>query len=417
MGAFLFAAMSLVAVTMLMLLRPWQRRNTEQDATVRELNTRIYRDQIAELDRDLAAGTLTPADHAHSRDELQRRLLDDSALVQTPPAQAQRTRHTTLLLAIAVPLAASGLYAVLGAPQALLPQAAAVSAGAHDTITDEVDQMVGKLAARLEKNPDDPKGWSMLARSYRVMGRQAEAQAAFAHIGDSINKDPLLLAEYADVLATQAGGNIEGKPLQLVMTALKLDPDHQMALSLAATAAYNRKDFPQAAIYWQRLLKQLPPESEEAQWLVKTMAEIGAPVATTTAAAAPAQVPTVAPADDAAAAPTAKSLSGTVRLSPELQAKVRPTDIVFIFARALDGSRVPLAVQRAQVSDLPLHFKLDDSSAMSPQSKLSGAARVRVEARVSRDGSANPAAGDPIGTSGPVVPGDTRVALTIDRVR
>ena len=106
-----------------------------------------------------------------------------------------------------------------------------------------------------------------------------------------------------------------------------------------------------------------------------------------------------------------------MRLSPDLQAKVLPTDTVFVFARAVDGSRQPLAVQRAKVSDLPLRFRLDDSSAMSPQTKLSGAAQVRVEARVSRSGSATPSAGDPIGTSEPVTPGDARVALTIDRVR
>ena len=113
----------------------------------------------------------------------------------------------------------------------------------------------------------------------------------------------------------------------------------------------------------------------------------------------------------------AKSLSGIVRLSPDLMAKVRPTDTVFVFARAVDGSRLPLAIQRAKVSDLPLRFRLDDSSAMSPQTRLSGAANVRVEARVSRSGDATPAAGDPIGSSEPVTPGNTQVALTIDRVR
>lgn len=103
MGAFLFAAMSLVAITMLVLLRPWQRQNTEHEATAPEINAGIYRDQLAELDRDLTAGTLAGADHALARDELQRRLLDDTALAQITPAQAQRTRHTTLLIAVALP--------------------------------------------------------------------------------------------------------------------------------------------------------------------------------------------------------------------------------------------------------------------------------------------------------------------------
>ena len=271
MGAFLFAAMSLVAITMLLLLRPWKRQNTEHEATAREINAGIYRDQLAELDRDRAAGTLASADHAQARNELQRRLLDDAALLEIKPSQAQRSHHTTLLIAVALPLAATGLYALLGAPAALLPQQVA-SGAAHQSTAAEVDQMVASLAARLQKNPADTKGWAMLARSYKAMGRFAEAQAAFARIGDELNKDPVLLAAYADVLATQANGNLEGPPLQLVMAALQLDPDNAMALSLAATAAYKRKDFPVAARHWQRLLKQLPPDSDDAKWLVKTLA-------------------------------------------------------------------------------------------------------------------------------------------------
>jgi cytochrome c-type biogenesis protein CcmH len=260
---------------MLMLLRPWERRNTEHEASAREINAGICRDQIAELDRDLATGTLAAADHAQARDELQRRLLDDAAPL--PPAQAQRAHRTTLLLAIALPLAASALYALLGAPAALLPQQAAASAAPHEVSAAEIDQMVAGLAARLAKNPADPKGWAMLARSYKALGRLDEAQAAFARIGEDLNKDPVLLAEYADVLATQADGNLEGQPLRFVSTALQLDPDNPMALSLAATAAYKRHDYPEAARHWQRLLRLMPPDSYVALCLAMPLAEIGAP--------------------------------------------------------------------------------------------------------------------------------------------
>ncbi|HEY2926041.1 c-type cytochrome biogenesis protein CcmI [Piscinibacter sp.] len=399
MGAFLFAATGLVALTLLMLLRPWQRHNIERDASARELNARIYRDQLAELDRDLTVGTLARTDHAQARDELRRRLLDDTALAESTPAQASRTRHTTLLVAIALPLAATGLYALLGAPAALLPQQPLASGSAHQVTAAEIDQMVAGLAARLEKNPADTKGWAMLARSYYALGRSAEAQAAFARIGDDLYKDPVLLADYADVLATQANGNLEGQPLQLVKTALQLDPGNPMALSLAATAAYKRKDFPEAARHWQRLLEQLPSDSEDARWLVKTLAEIGAPAA------------------PAAAATGGQSVSGSVSLAPALQGDVRPTDTVFVYARATDGSRIPLAVQRARVADLPLQFKLDDSMAMSPQHRLSDVAEVRIEARVSRNGSATPAPGDLIAGGEVVKTGSRGVALRIDRVR
>lgn len=399
MGLFLFAATGLVAFTLLLLLRPWQRRTEAHEASRGEVNAGIYRDQLAELDRDLAAGTLAAADHAQAREELQRRVLQDTGSEPAPSAQAAGARRTMLLLAIALPLAATGLYGALGEPAALLPQPQAAAEGAHQATAADIEQMVAKLAARLEKNPDDLPGWAMLARSYHATGRMAQAQAVFARLGDKVNEDPALLADYADVLAAQAGGSLEGRPLELVTAALRLDPDHAMSLSLAATAAYKRGDFPEAARHWQRLLAQLPPGSEDARWLQNMLADIGAPP--------PAQ----------AAAPAGKAVSGTVSLSPGLAGQARPTDTVFVFARATDGSRAPLAVQRARVSDLPLAFRLDDSMAMSPQHKLSEAKEFRIEARISRSGNATPAAGDLIGASAPVGPGADRVVLTIDTVR
>lgn len=404
MVPFVLAALALVCLTLLLLLRPWRRGRADQATTAREINAGIYRDQLAELDRDLAAGTLAAADHLQAKTELQRRLLDDTALPDTPPARAPRNLRTSLTLAVAFPLLAAGLYAWLGTPAALLPGEAVQQAASAA----EIDQMVGALAARLEKNPDDPKGWSMLARSYHVLGRFEESRRAFERVGDGLNRDPVLLADYADVLATLAKGNLEGRPLQLVMAALALDPDNQMALSLAATAAYKRGDFAQASLHWERLLKQLPPDSDDAKWLVRTLAEIRQPGEAQASQAA------------AGSAPSASldaSVSGRVSLAPTLAAKTLPTDTVFVFARAAEGPRMPLAVQRARVADLPLTFRLDDSMAVSPQFKLSSAPQLRIEARISRSGDATPAAGDLIGMSEPVRLGAADVALQIDRVR
>ena len=421
MGAFLFAAMSLVAITLLALLRPWQGRRAEHEASVREINAGIYRDQLAELDRDLAAGVIAASDHAVAREELQRRLLDDAAAVELPAAQAARGRQTLLAIAIGLPLGASALYALLGEPAALLGSPTSAVPTAHQGPS-EVERMVAGLAARLEKNPD-PKGWAMLGRSYHAMGRFAEAAAAFAKVGADLHKDPLQLAIYADALASAAGGNLEGEPTKLVAEALQLDPDHPMALSLAATAAYKRRDFAEAARHWQHLLKQLPPGSEDARWVAKALTEIGVPtqsVASNEASSGGAPVPAgggEAKAGEGGTPADGRSVGGIVSLAPALQADVRPDDTVFVFARPTDGSRMPLAVQRARVADLPLRFRLDDSMAMSPQAKISGAKEVRIEALVSRRGTANAAPGDLTGTSPPVAPGNMQVALTIDRVR
>lgn len=417
--AFVLASALLVVVTLLLLLRPWRRRSSAGVATTREINAGIYRDQLTELDRDLAAGTLAEADHAQARGELQRRLLDDASVLETAAVAPGGARTTALVIALAVPLLGASMYAWLGQPAALDPVAR------QGSTQPDVEKMVATLAARLEAKPDDPKGWAVLGRSYRVMGRMPDAQKAFERIGVELDRDPVLLAEYADVLAANAQGNLEGKPLEMVARALKLDPDNPMALALSATAAFNRKDIGAAVAQWERLLKSLPPDSEDAKWVQNQLAEIRTAVASSTAARAdatqvinaPASASAAAVATTAAATNGDTSIRGKLSLAPALAAQVLPTDTVFIFARAVQGPRMPLAVQRGKVSDLPLNFKLDDSLAVSPDFKISGFTEVRIEARISRSGSATPSPGDLIGVGPVVKPGSSGLSVQIDQTR
>jgi cytochrome c-type biogenesis protein CcmH len=408
MGVFVLAAAVLVAATLLLLLRPWRKAPKADAATTREINAGVYRDQLLELDRDLTAGTLSPTDHEQARAELQRRLLDDAALAETPAAAPFGMRRTALALVLVLPLATAGLYTWLGSP-------AALDARATRSVTQQdVEKMVSDLADRVAKNPSDTKGWIVLARSYRAMNRLPQSEDAFNHIGDTLYQDATLLAEYADVLATRAMGNFNGKPMEMVTRALQIDPEHPMALSLAATAAYNRSDFAQAVVHWEHLLRIVPAESDDAKWLseavAKTRAQMGSPAASQAVVAA-------ADKKTANASVGGMSISGRVSLAPALASKVAPTDTVFIFARSPQGPRMPLAVQRVHVADLPFDFKLDDSMAMSPEFKISGAAEVRIEARISKNGSATPGPGDLIGVGPVVKPGTSKVALQIDQVR
>ena len=409
MGVFVMAAAVLVAVTLLLLLRPWRKAPKAETASTREINAGVYRDQLQELDRDLAAGLISAPDHEQARAELQRRLLDDANVGEATSTAPFGSRRTSLALVVLLPLAAAGLYALLGSPAALEARATRVAT------QQDVEKMVSDLAERMAKDPSDPKGWIVLARSYRVMNRLPQAEDAFNHIGEPLFQNATLLAEYADVLATRAMGNFDGKPMEMVKRALALDPQNPMALSLAATAAYNRNDLAGAVAQWERLLTIVPPDSDDAKWLneavTKTRAQMGAPASTAQAASGTADKKT------SAAVAAGPAISGRVSLAPALAGKVQPTDIVFVFARSPQGPRMPLAVQRVRVSDLPFDFKLDDSMAMSPEFKISGVAEVRIEARISKNGSATPGPGDLIGTGPVVKPGASNVEVVIDQVR
>lgn len=262
MTVFLVAAAILVAVTLLLLLPPLLRqRAAGAEASRTAINAGIYRDQMAELERDFAAGSLNQADYEEGRKELQRRLLEDAGGGDTTGAKTQPARKSALLIGLALPIAGALIYFALGNVAGLSPE----QAQPPKVTAKEIEDMVARLAARMEQNPDsDPKGWVMLARSYKAMGRYEEATRAFDKAGQIVNEDPNLLTDYAEALALSTGGSLRGRPSELIARALKLDPEFPDALVLAGTAAYEREAYAEAAAYWERLLKQLPPDSEDA---------------------------------------------------------------------------------------------------------------------------------------------------------
>jgi cytochrome c-type biogenesis protein CcmH len=220
--------------------------------------------------------------------------------------------------------------------------------------------------------------------------------------------DAVLIADYADALAVTNGRKLEGEPDQLIARALKIDPDNLKALSLAGTAAFDRKDYAGALLHWQKMTK-LAPDSQFSQQIQSGIDE--ARRLSGGASAAPAAAPASA-AERPAAPGLAAAISGTVSLAPALAAKASPEDTVFIFARPAEGSRMPLAILRKQVKDLPLKFTLDDSMAMSPAARLSSASRVVVGARISKAGQAMAQPGDLQGLSAPM--GTTAQGLKIE---
>ncbi|MDY0107001.1 MAG: c-type cytochrome biogenesis protein CcmI [Giesbergeria sp.] len=263
MSLFIALAAVLTVLIVAWVVRPLLRPAPSDGVSSQRLNTAIYRDQLQALDRDLASGAISPADHESTRDELQLRLLDDTA-EPTAPSTADATtfwsaRRTAAVFALVLPLGAAGMYYWLGNPAALNPAAAQAAAN------DQIVQMVESLAAKLKENPDNPKGWAMLARSYKVMGRLDEAEQAYAKAGDAISNHPDLLVDYAELLAVRALNRLEGRPLELIRQALAVDPEHPSALMMSGVAAYQQADFDGAVKEWEKLLSVLEPGSEDAK--------------------------------------------------------------------------------------------------------------------------------------------------------
>lgn len=397
------------------------------------LSVDTLRQQLLQLQSLHATGTLSDAAYAEARAGLEQRLvqavLQDPSPVPAPAPAAGKPRlalprlqRTPVLLALGVLVLAAAGYALRGSPALWnagpAAVAAAPAAGApgapgtapHPTAPDQIAAMVDQLAQRLKERPDDAEGWVMLARSYAVMGRHADARPAYARAIELRPSDAALMADYADTLAMVQGGRIDGESLRWVRAALKADPDNLKALSLAATEALDRQDTATAIARWERVVALAPADSgylpSARDGLAEARRRAGLPPSATGTPAATPPVTASAPSSQAAA------VSGTVDLAPALKDRARPDDTVFIVARSTDpAQRMPLAIQRRQVRDLPIRFTLDDSAAMSPAAALSGATRVLVSARISRSGDAMTRSGDitaapvetPVGRSGLVL--------------
>ncbi len=305
MTVFIVIAVLLTLLALAWLLRPLLRDTQPVGVSSQRLNASIYRDQLEALERDLARGVISAADCEATRDELQLRLLDDTeepaAVVPSSTTSIWTARRSALLIALLVPLGSAALYWTLGAPEAMDAQATQRAGGAGTVHDDKVAQMVDNLAERLKANPDDPKGWVTLARSYKMMGRFAEAEQAFLKAGDLVNTQPDLLVDYADLLAVRNGNNIEGRPLDMVNKALAQNPQHPMGLMMSGVAAYRRAEFALAVSQWEKLLAVLEPGSPDAQQVAADVANARAKAGQPGAAKAAAPN-AQAPAVDAAAA-------------------------------------------------------------------------------------------------------------------
>ncbi|MBI5751307.1 MAG: c-type cytochrome biogenesis protein CcmI [Hydrogenophilales bacterium] len=419
---FWIAATVLTLFALWVVLRPLLSKREIATPDQIESNAAIYRGQLDDLERDLAAGTLDAEHYAESRRELERRLLDEASPSAAPRPSAARRWRFALLVAALLPLTALGLYYQLGSRDAIsyapldnLMAQAKPEGHAKDA---DLDPLVARLAARLrDKTPEDGEGWALLARSYVELKRHAEASAAFAKAAALLPRDPVLLVDYADALAMAQGRRMEGKPAQLVEQALALDPRNEKALMLAATHEFDRHRYPEAIKYWERLSHVAPPGSESAKEALASIEESKAIISGKAVAAAPA-APVEAPAQAMAAprAASAAEIRGEVTLAPALASRVKPTDTLFIFARAATGSRMPVAILTAKAGALPYRFTLSDSMNLMPGRNLSKMESVVVVARITSSGQATVQSGDLEGATPPLRPGGQPVKLVIERV-
>jgi cytochrome c-type biogenesis protein CcmH len=411
--AFIYVAVAMMAVVLLVLsVALW--RGSQQGARLAahqadainhpaQANAAVYRDQLAELDREFVMGNLNYEELKAARDELSQRLLADVGAESSTPmtvAQAPTASGAVLwhkpwlaigLLVFVVPVSSLLMYSVLGEPAALDPMAHKQGVDANAEVTPEkLTEMAIALTRRLQDEPNSMEGWVMLGRVQRARGHFEEAAEAYAK-ALALSRDDNLSIERAEVLAQKNGGSFAGEPWLIIQRVLTADPLHLNALFLAGSASFAEMNFNTALRYWERAREVVPADSPDAPELDRAIAEarskLGLP-------AIPPRAVSASETQASKAAVVASSISGRVTLVKELQGLVAPTDTVFVYATPVAGSRMPVAIVRTTADQLPFDFVLDDSTAMNPALKLSGMDEVTVRVRISKSGQAMAQPGD-----------------------
>ena len=357
------------------------------------------------LDQAWASGVISAEEYVSKK----------ANLSTDPTASPQRSRSgyvAMLLTMLLVPALAIFAYSQVGTPQALDQAARMAAPDNADGI--DMDRAVAGLAAKLEENPEDGKGWALLGRAYQSMQKPQQAMDAFKRARALLPDDPDVMADYAQTLVMVSGKDFSGEPRQLLDRALSIQPDNQRALWLRGIAEYQATEYAASIETWTHLLGLLPAGSTVAASVQAQIADArskaGMPpaTATTTVEAAP-----QAPESSSTNAP---KLTISVSIDPSLAAQVEPSMTVFVFARAASGPPMPLAIQRLTVGQLPATITLDDSNGMLPNMKLSDFPQVVIGARISRSGDPIAHSGDWQTFSPPVdVKRKEAIALTIDQ--
>ncbi|MDD4911153.1 MAG: c-type cytochrome biogenesis protein CcmI [Sideroxydans sp.] len=410
------AVLLLIAIPFIAL--PLWRGTVKSNTVARDAaNLEILRDQINEMDVDLKNGLLSADLHEQGKSELQSRVLEEvgnEATATEVSVTHNPYKKLAIILSVLLPVLAVGLYTQVGDLNAFSDRPA--HGGMSDMGMPAGGASIKALEQKVEANPADGESLLLLARAYMEAERFADSAKAFESLTQYISDEAWIWADYADALAMAQGQSLRGKPTELINKALSIDADSMKGLALAGSAAMERGDFAAAIKHWERLRSLLPADSEDGKMIESGLAEARQMMSHIKGGPAPMALEEIAPQTQATAASGKERITGKVTLSDALKGKYSPDDTVFVLARAAEGPKMPLAILRKQVRDLPITFELDDSMAMQPQMKLSAFDKVVVVARISKSGTAMPEAGDAQGMSQAMSPGAQGVNLKIDQI-
>lgn len=390
MITFWIFAIAMVVVALIFILRPLLLETNKSDIDRAAQNVAITKERLAELKLELEQETITKEEYEQTKEELEQALLNDveeSVVKSKSTSNEYFTRLARYFLIFSVPVLTIIFYTYLGQPELIEGAKKRAAAPADHSTTAKgkrasIEEMVEKLAARMKDKPDNAEGWYMLGRSYMSMGRYKEAVDALEKTNKIVPNNPAVMLRYADALTMLRGGRLSGKPFELIKKAVEIKPDDQTGLWLLGMGYEEKGEYKKAISYWNLLIPLLKDNKsiDEVNKLIR-------------AAKKKAGI-NLAEVNQLEVTKVQASLKVSVGIDSSMLKNISMDDTVFIFAKAVNGPQMPLAVVRKKVSDLPIEITLDDTMAMIPSMKISNFPNVKVSARISKSGQPGAQSGD-----------------------
>ena len=408
MAIIFYLSLLVLAVIAVICLVPVILRQPSQTSINRDQkNIEIAKNRLGELQQQRDKGEIPQSDALEIQQEIERELLDD---IEAPEHRSNfRTRRSTrkvnqwaaVTIGTLIPVTAGLLYLLLGEPSVIGNSALLVTQSASTKESSElpqsIEQMVQTLETHLEVQSQDAQGWLALAQLYLVEGQFAKASVAYGRVRELTGESADILVREADALAMARNGNLTGEPEALIAQALQMDPNHTSGLWLAGLAAAAKSDYHDALIFWTRAESNIT-DQEMLFEIRRLINDAQQKLGQDSAFAGQSGGPVVG----------GSAVRVQVSIDPSLHDKINRDDTLFVFARAIEGVRVPLAVARRKAGDLPLEIVLDDSLAMVPNMTISNFDEISITSRISKSGAAEATTGDYFGETGVIRPGSDR---------
>jgi len=375
-----------------------------------EANQDVFKEHVKELQATHLRGELEANEFSALKQDLDKTLVienEGTASQSDKPIIASfKSRLPVIALAVALPVCTLALYSWLGAkPDWAIYELA--KERAHAASMDErnqlSEQLIERLQVRLESKPENEHNWHLLATVASEVGDYDEAVRAFRRVLEIEPRAAQVMAELAQALFLLAGNTITPEVSENTHLALQLNPKMPTALGLAGIEAFQTGKYQTAIEHWSLAVSQLDPSSPSSVALTGGIARAQAALNKSGANHQSDTTPEVA-------------LNSVLNVSVSFDKSLvnaEPDDQVFVYARAWQGPKMPLAIRKLKVSELPIRIQLDNSMAMAPGMDLGSFPQVELVARITGSGSAIPQSGDWQVSEGPIIVAEQTKTITL----